>query len=227
MRAQLGLLPCETRTWRWGRCKTRKFCDPVESADGGSEPPPPVSYVKLLYWRFPAWPGKSIEEKKRRKIEIIAFTHYLHSVTSHPELHAAVSLFHCYAILSIEEGEIFTMSWALMIPLGMVVRKKKERVWECVWERGKKKRGMKMPSVMSYLDTSLIQEWGAYPVNGKIWCTLGHYEWIVLQQFFFFFFCCWSCLVKLCCITILQSTQCQPKCNEQIFFFTAYVMHKI
>lgn len=41
-----------------------------------------------------------------------------------------------------------------------------------------------MPSAMSYLDTSLIQEWGAYPVNGKIWCTLGHYERIVLQQLF-------------------------------------------
>lgn len=24
-----------------------------------------------------------------------------------------------------------------------------------------------MPSAMGYLDTSLIQEWGAYPVNGK------------------------------------------------------------
>lgn len=43
-----------------------------------------------------------------------------------------------------------------------------------------------MPSAMGYLDTSLIQEWGAYPVNEKIWRTLGHYGRIVLQQLFFF-----------------------------------------
>jgi len=64
--------------------------------------------------------------------------------------------------------------------------KERDSVRVCVRERGKKKRGMKMPSLMSYLDTSLIQEWGAYPVNGKIWCTLGHYGRIVLQQLF----CC-------------------------------------
>lgn len=86
------------------------------------------------------------------------------------------------------------MNWALMILLGMVVQKKRKRKCEsvCHRERGRKKR-MKMPSVMGYLHTSLIQEWGAYPVNGKIWCTLGHHGRIVLQQLF----CCRSCLVEL------------------------------
>ncbi len=85
------------------------------------------------------------------------------------------------------------MNWALMILLGMVVWKKRKRESVCHRERGRKKRWMKIPSVMGYLHTSLIQEWGAYPVNGKIWCTLGHHGRIVLQQLF----CCRSCLVEL------------------------------
>lgn len=70
---------------------------------------------------------------------------------------------------------------------------------------------MKMPSAMGYLDTSLIQEWGAYPVNGKIWCTLGHYGRIVLQQLFF-------AVEAVCTVRpVLQTTHRQSKCHKKLF----------
>lgn len=55
---------------------------------------------------------------------------------------------------------------------------KKERVWECVCQRRKKKKGMKMPSAMGYLETSLIQEWGSL---SRKWKNMAH-SWTLWQN---------------------------------------------